>query len=220
MGSEGLSFHWDKSYDDGGVTEGVHFVYPVLILLPLFFYDHCSTTYCKALNHHILNQSKALSLFSDRELTLKARALKARALKEVWNIAVVIQVEIGARVGGGGGSNEGSNGSSNSSFSGELVPEENFLGNCSRELLARGCELLKRTRKGDLHWKTVSVYINRIGQAMLKMKSRHVTHVAGTITEKNRSKFSLHSSFLRDVNRNEGGGSFLTFGSLRKQYAA
>lgn len=42
----------------------------------------------------------------------------------------------------------GSNGTSNSSFSGELVPEENFLGICSREFLARGCELLKRTRKG------------------------------------------------------------------------
>ncbi|XVF20651.1 hypothetical protein REPUB_Repub12eG0019800 [Reevesia pubescens] len=62
------------------------------------------------------------------------------------------------------GGGNGSNGSSNGSFSGELVPEDNFLGICSRELLARGCELLKRTRKGDLHWKVVSVYINRINQ--------------------------------------------------------
>ena len=49
---------------------------------------------------------------------------------------------------GGVNNNNASNGNSNSSFSGELVPEENFLGICSRELLARGCELLKRTRKG------------------------------------------------------------------------
>ncbi|KAJ6911107.1 hypothetical protein NC652_021674 [Populus alba x Populus x berolinensis] len=72
-----------------------------------------------------------------------AATLKARALKEVWNIAAVIPVDkgVGAVVG------NGSNGSSNGSFSGELVPEENFLGICSRELLARGCELLKRTRK-------------------------------------------------------------------------
>jgi len=68
-----------------------------------------------------------------------------RALKEVWNIAAVIPVDKGVGVGVG----NGSNGSSNGSFSGELVPEENFLGICSRELLARGCELLKRTRKGD-----------------------------------------------------------------------
>lgn len=71
--------------------------------------------------------------------------MKARALKEVWNIAAVIPVEKGMGVGG-----NGSNGNSNSSFSGELVPEENFLGICSRELLARGCELLKRTRKGNI----------------------------------------------------------------------
>lgn len=78
-----------------------------------------------------------------------AATLKARALKEVWNIAAVIPVEKGMGVGSNGGN--GSNGNSNSSFSGELVPEENFLGICSRELLARGCELLKRTRKGNFH---------------------------------------------------------------------
>lgn len=80
-----------------------------------------------------------------------AATLKARALKEVWNIAAVIPVEknLVGNVGTGGGGS-GSNGSSNSSFSGELAPEENFLGICSRELLARGCELLKRTRTGIL----------------------------------------------------------------------
>ncbi|RVW55841.1 VAN3-binding protein [Vitis vinifera] len=109
-----------------------------------------------------------------------AATLKARALKEVWNIAAVIPVDKGMGIGGG----NGSNGNSNSSYSGELVAEENFLGICSRELLARGCELLKRTRKGDLHWKVVSVYINRMGQVMLKMKSRHV---AGTITKRKRT---------------------------------
>ncbi|XP_050218958.1 VAN3-binding protein-like [Mercurialis annua] len=109
-----------------------------------------------------------------------AATLKARALKEVWNIAAVIPVEKGLAAGGG----NRSNGSSNGSFSGELVPEENFLGICSRELLARGCELLKRTRKGDLHWKIVSVYINNMNKVMLKMKSRHV---AGTITKKKKN---------------------------------
>ncbi|KAJ0982490.1 hypothetical protein J5N97_010745 [Dioscorea zingiberensis] len=70
------------------------------------------------------------------------------------------------------------------SLSGEVFGDENFLGLCSQELLARGTELLKRTRKGDLHWKVVSVYINRLGQVMVKMKSRHV---AGTITKKKKS---------------------------------
>ncbi|XP_029124081.1 VAN3-binding protein isoform X2 [Elaeis guineensis] len=114
-----------------------------------------------------------------------AATLKARALKEVWNIAAVIPVEKG---GMGGHHNHRHNkqqkelDSNGSSFSDELVPEEeNFLGLCSQELLARGTELLKRTRKGALHWKVVSVYINRMGQVTLKMKSKHV---AGTITKK------------------------------------
>ncbi|CAN1310407.1 VAN3-binding protein [Linum perenne] len=93
-----------------------------------------------------------------------------------YNLHSAHPLERGITVVGGGGSN--------GSSSGELVPEENFLGICSRELLARGCELLKRTRTGELHWKVVSVYINRMNQVMLKMKSRHV---AGTITKKKKN---------------------------------
>ncbi|XP_020409104.1 VAN3-binding protein-like isoform X1 [Zea mays] len=130
-----------------------------------------------------------------------AATLKARALKEVWNIAAVIPVEKGpGPVGGGGGGHHhqhhqkhgapkqqlhrkmDSDGSSVSDLS--LEEENSFLGICSQELLARGTELLKRTRKGALHWKVVSVYINRMGLVMLKTKSRHV---AGTITKKKKS---------------------------------
>ncbi|KAF8104477.1 hypothetical protein N665_0172s0107 [Sinapis alba] len=92
-----------------------------------------------------------------------AATLKARALKEVWNIAAVIPVDKGIPKGGVG------------SYQSDLAPEDNFLGICSRELMAKACELLKRTRKGwDLHWKVVSVYINRTKQVILKMKSKHV----------------------------------------------
>ncbi|VAI21598.1 unnamed protein product [Triticum turgidum subsp. durum] len=122
-----------------------------------------------------------------------AATLRARALKEVWNIAAVIPVEKGTMGGGGAGGGHHhkqivqkqqhrkleSNGSSISDLS--LEEENNFLGACSQELLVRGTELLKRTRKGALHWKVVSVYINRMGLVSLKMKSRHV---AGTITKK------------------------------------
>lgn len=132
-----------------------------------------------------------------------AATLKARALKEVWNIAAVIPVENNKNGG------NGSNGSSNGSFSGELLPEENFLGICSRELLARGCELLKRTRKGkhntrpglgiikqghfdimfavvvniagDLHWKIVSVAINRMNQVPIPDCSIIVDRVFSSI---------------------------------------
>ncbi|CAN1310411.1 VAN3-binding protein, partial [Linum perenne] len=124
-----------------------------------------------------LTAAAATCMYVNFVITLRGAAtLKARALKEVWNVAAVIPLERGITVVGGGGSN--------GSSSGELVPEENFLGICSRELLARGCELLKRTRTGELHWKVVSVYINRMNQVMLKMKSRHV---AGTITKKKKN---------------------------------
>uniref|UniRef100_A0ACD6A3J7 Uncharacterized protein n=1 Tax=Avena sativa TaxID=4498 RepID=A0ACD6A3J7_AVESA len=122
-----------------------------------------------------------------------AATLRARALKEVWNIAAVIPVEKGTIGGGGHHHNKPqnlqkqhrkleSNGSSVSDLS--LEEENNFLGVCSQELLVRGTELLKRTREGALHWKVVSVYINRMGLVALKMKSRHV---AGTITKKKKS---------------------------------
>ncbi|XP_031267380.1 VAN3-binding protein-like [Pistacia vera] len=146
--------------------------------------EHLASVVSSAVN--VRSAGDIMTLTAGAATALRGAAtLKARALKEVWNIAAVIPVEKG--MGGGGNNNNGggsNNGSSNGSFSGELVPEDNFLGICSRELLARGCELLKRTRKGDLHWKIVSVYINRSNQVMLKMKSRHV---AGTITKKKKN---------------------------------
>lgn len=140
--------------------------------------EHLASVISSAVNVHSAGDIMTLTAAAATALR-GAAALRARALKEVWNIASVIPMEKG--IGAANGGNVGSNGSSSS---GELAPEENFLGICSRELLARGGDLLKRTRKGDLHWKIVSVYINRMGQVMLKMKSKHV---AGTITKKKKN---------------------------------
>ncbi|KAL2238835.1 UNVERIFIED_CONTAM: VAN3-binding protein [Sesamum indicum] len=106
--------------------------------------------------------------------------LKARALKEVWNVAAAIPIERGISLGTGNNSSS----SNSSGYCEEMVPEENFLAACNQEMLARGSELLKRTRKGDLHWKIVSVYVHRSGNVMLKMKSKHV---ANTITKKKKN---------------------------------
>ncbi|XP_074577107.1 VAN3-binding protein-like [Curcuma longa] len=117
-----------------------------------------------------------------------AATLKARALKDVWNIAAVIPVEKGTL---NNHNHQRQNNrrkeleSNGSGFIDELIPEEdNFLGICSQEFLAKGTDLLKRTRKGALHWKIVSVHINHLGQVILKTKSKHV---AGTITKKKKS---------------------------------
>ncbi|KAK4407172.1 VAN3-binding protein [Sesamum angolense] len=106
--------------------------------------------------------------------------LKARALKEVWNVAAAIPIEKGLSLGTGNNSSS----SNSSGYCEEMVPEENFLVACNQEMLARGSELLKRTRKGDLHWKIVSVYVHRSGNVMLKMKSKHVVN---TITKKKKN---------------------------------
>lgn len=152
--------------------------------------EHLASVVSSAVN--VRSAGDIMTLTAAAATALRGAAtLKARALKDVWNIAAVLPMEKG--MGAITGGNSGSNGSSNGSFSGELVPEENFLGICSRELLARGCELLKRTRKGELHWKVVSVYINRMGQVMLKMKSRHV---AGTVTKK---KKNVVLEVIRDI---------------------
>ncbi|XVF80832.1 hypothetical protein PTKIN_Ptkin15bG0106900 [Pterospermum kingtungense] len=111
-----------------------------------------------------------------------AATFKARAVKEVWNVAAVLPAEKGISVGSCVKGNV--NGHSNRNHSEELAPGEDFLTACSQELLAKGTELLKRTRKGDLHWKLVSVYMNKTGQVILKMKSKHV---GGTFTKKKKN---------------------------------
>ncbi|XP_014495532.1 VAN3-binding protein [Vigna radiata var. radiata] len=146
--------------------------------------DHLASVISSAVN--VRSHDDITTLTAAAATALRGAAtLKARALKEVWNIATVTPLERG--IGGIGlcGKSINSNTSNTStSDSGEVFNGENFLGACSQELIAKGSELLKRTRKGDLHWKIVSVYIHRTGQVMLKMKSRHV---AGTITKKKKN---------------------------------
>ncbi|KAJ4888771.1 hypothetical protein Rs2_28519 [Raphanus sativus] len=135
--------------------------------------EHLASVVSSAVN--VRSAGDIMTLTAAAATALRGAAtLKARALKEVWNIAAVIPVEKGVPKGGVGSGGGGG-------YQGGLTPEDNFLGMYSRELLAKGCELLKRTREGDLHWKVVSVYINKTKQVMLRMKSKHV---AGTITKK------------------------------------
>ncbi|CAL0316139.1 unnamed protein product [Lupinus luteus] len=142
--------------------------------------EHLASVVSSAVN--VRSHDDIITLTAAAATALRgASTLKARASKEVWNISTVTPVERGIVMRLCGKDN---NSNSSTSDSGEIANGENFLGACSQELLARGSELLKRTRKGDLHWKIVSVYIHRTGQVMLKMKSRHV---AGTFTKKKKN---------------------------------
>ncbi|XP_076955086.1 VAN3-binding protein-like [Bidens hawaiensis] len=139
--------------------------------------EHLASVVSSAVN--VRSPGDIMTLTAAAATALRGVAtLKARVVKDSCNIPTVPRNDKG-RV-----HSNGTASSSTGSYSDEFVPEENFLGICSRELLARGCVLLKRTRKGDLHWKIVSVYINKLDQVILKMKSRHV---AGTITKKKKN---------------------------------
>ncbi|KAE8730667.1 Forked1 isoform 2 [Hibiscus syriacus] len=141
--------------------------------------DHLASVVSSAVN--VRSHDDILTLTAAAATALRgAAALKARALKEVWNIASVIPAE---KTAGIGLCAKGNNGHSNHNNIRELAPED-FLTACGQDLLAKGTELLKRTRKGDLHWKLVSVYMNKTGQVILKMKSKHV---AGTFTKKKKN---------------------------------
>ncbi|XP_057816443.1 VAN3-binding protein isoform X1 [Cryptomeria japonica] len=98
-----------------------------------------------------------------------AATLKVRALKEVRNNASVIPYDKG--------------GSATTGPDQELGEKGDELAMSCQEVLARGGELLKRTRKGVLHWKLVFVYIKH-GQVMVKLKSKHM---GGTFTKKKKS---------------------------------
>ncbi|CAK8543498.1 unnamed protein product [Lathyrus sativus] len=146
--------------------------------------DHLASVVSSAVNVRSHDDISTLTAAAATALR-GAVTLKARIQKDIWNIAAVTPLEKG--IGGmtiSGKGNNINNSNSSTSDSGEIITADNFTGSSIQELLAKGSELLKRTRNGDLHWKIVSVYIHRTGQVKLKMKSKLV---AGKITKKNKN---------------------------------
>ncbi|GAB4841640.1 hypothetical protein Ancab_022354 [Ancistrocladus abbreviatus] len=139
-------------------------------------HDHLASVISSAVN--VQSYGDIMTLTAAAATALRGAAtLKARTMKEASSIASVLPVERGIGMGIKGDLDSIKNGS----YNGDLPTGEDLFDLFNEQLLARGCELLKRTRNGDLHWKIVSVYINKLDQVVLKLKSRHV---AGTITKK------------------------------------
>ncbi|KAE8708142.1 hypothetical protein F3Y22_tig00110356pilonHSYRG00171 [Hibiscus syriacus] len=142
--------------------------------------DHLASVVSSAVN--VRSPDDIVTLTAAAATALRGAAtLKARAKKEVRNVTAVLMAEKGISFA------KSNNRHSNGNHRGELDTGEDCLSACNQELIAKGCELLKRTRKGDLHWKVVSVYVDKAGQVILKMKSKHV---AGTFTKKNKKGVS------------------------------
>ncbi|RLM49041.1 hypothetical protein C2845_PMPSC002128 [Panicum miliaceum] len=55
-----------------------------------------------------------------------------------------------------------------------VAPYETKAGSHRADVWCKEGALLRRNRKGALHWKQVAVYINRKSQVILKLKSKHI----------------------------------------------
>ncbi|RLM61311.1 VAN3-binding protein-like [Panicum miliaceum] len=55
-----------------------------------------------------------------------------------------------------------------------VAPYETRAGSYRADVWCKEGALLKRSRKGALHWKHVAVYINRKSQVIVKLKSKHI----------------------------------------------
>ncbi|KAL8138988.1 hypothetical protein V2J09_004989 [Rumex salicifolius] len=142
-------------------------------------HDHLASVISSAVN--VQSHGDIMTLTAAAATALRGAAtLKARAMKEACNIAAVLPVAVEKGLGIKVEKNGNCFTRSGHNSCGSLE-DQSFIGLCNEELLARGSELLKRTRTGDLHWKLVSVYVNKEYQVILKMKSRHVV---GALTKK------------------------------------
>ncbi|XP_066319090.1 VAN3-binding protein-like [Miscanthus floridulus] len=55
-----------------------------------------------------------------------------------------------------------------------VAPYEKAGGSCRTDVWCKEGALLKRNRKGALHWKQVAAYINKKSQVIVKLKSKHI----------------------------------------------
>ncbi|KAM3316823.1 hypothetical protein ACQJBY_034783 [Aegilops geniculata] len=65
-----------------------------------------------------------------------------------------------------------------------VIPYEKAPLSWSPDIWCKEGKLLKRTRKGDLHKRRVSIYINKRSQVILKLKSKHI---GGALSKNNKS---------------------------------
>ncbi|KAF7048717.1 hypothetical protein CFC21_057418 [Triticum aestivum] len=65
-----------------------------------------------------------------------------------------------------------------------VIPYEKAPSSWSPDIWCKEGKLLKRTRKGDLHKRRVSIYINKRSQVILKLKSKHM---GGALSKNNKS---------------------------------
>lgn len=103
-----------------------------------------------------------MTLTAGAATALRAAAtLKARTLKHHHHShATVIPYERGS--------------SSMMNFNGEFALEDSEAEFGNHDFLRKGSEFLKRTSKGELHWRSIFVYINKHSQVVAKSQSKYM----------------------------------------------
>ncbi|KAJ7520774.1 hypothetical protein O6H91_19G022400 [Diphasiastrum complanatum] len=89
-----------------------------------------------------------------------AATLKARNSKETRRYASVAPYERG--------------GNYSNSLGSDVVSEDSEAEYYTQELLAKGCEFLKRSKSGELNWRFVYIFLDKHGQVVVKLQSKHV----------------------------------------------
>lgn len=102
-----------------------------------------------------------------------AATLNARAIKDIPSLATFIPYEKA--------------GNTIMNFASESVSEDSESECRNSDCLSKGCEFLKRTRKGDFHWRIVFAYLNRDSQVVVKSQGKYM---GGAIT-KNKKRLVL-----------------------------
>eukprot|EP00250_Pteridium_aquilinum_P002012 c12225_g2_i1 orf=427-1185(-) len=102
-----------------------------------------------------------------------AATLNARMIKDAPSLATFIPSEKG--------------GSTIVNFTSESVSEDSEPECRNSDCLSKGCEFLKRTRKGDLHSRIVFAYLNKDSQVVVKSQGKYM---GGAIT-KNKKRLVL-----------------------------
>ncbi|KAI5059075.1 hypothetical protein GOP47_0025394 [Adiantum capillus-veneris] len=72
-------------------------------------------------------------------------------------------------------------------FASESVTDDSETDCRSSDYLSKGCEFLKRTRKGELHWRLIFAYLNKDSQVVVKTQGKYM---GGAVT-KNKKRLVL-----------------------------
>lgn len=132
--------------------------------------DHMASIVSSAVN--VRSAGDILTLTASAATSLRGAAtLRARRMKEARSLAAVTPYERAAIC-------------PSITFGGQDTENESETEYNCHDVLARGAEFLKWSKTGDLHWRNVFIYLNKVGQVTVRLQSKHMR---GALTKNKKS---------------------------------